>query len=335
MSAESATRAAHGPLFLLGLGRGGSTWVLDALAGANNLPTVFEPFQPERVKGAGKYGFYYVPDNDPAPGLKAFMDEVLAGERGRLWTKYRINPGHLWHGFGIFTSKGRLKNQYLKHKDLVRKYFKYRRPLPGRPLVKFIRANLMAGWLKKTYDAPVLVLLRHPGAVAESKNRLESWDSAPVLRSFLADPVLRRDYLDKVDLPDIEGLSRVAGFAMQWCVEVLVVLDQAARNGLTVVSYEGLVAKPEIEWARAVQGLGLEKTPDPEMLRRPSQQVSLLHSKDAFDTSFLSRWKKRLGPREQKEIVEMLERFNLDVYSMDEIMPRDLVHATANQGAGS
>lgn len=312
----------HAPLFLSASGRGGSTWVQDALAQANGLGTVFEPLHPQRVPGAQRHAFRYVPDDADPADLKAFLDAALAGRANRLWTHCRINTGHLWHGSGILLSPGRIKNQYLKYRQMAHNYFHYGRRRPGPPLVKCIRAPLMVGWLHRAYGAPVLVLVRHPGAVVESKNRLASWDAAPVLARFRDDEALWRDHLHGLDLPPLDGLGRVGAFTFQWCVETLVTLRQAARHGLCVTSYEHLVAAPDREWPRAASALGLAAVPGPEILGRPSQQTSLESRARAFDDSILRRWMDRLAPKERHAMQDMLDRFGIALYRMDDPMPR-------------
>ncbi|WP_027182960.1 hypothetical protein [Desulfovibrio inopinatus] len=319
------------PLFISASGRGGSTWVLDALAEANNLSTVFEPLHPIRVPGAAQYAFRYIPDDADPEELKAFLDLAMNGDVNRLWTHCRVNLEHLWHGIGIFTSPAKLKNQYRKHKNIVRNYVHYGRKRPGPQLVKFIRANLMVGWLHRAYSAPVIVLLRHPGAVVESKNRLSSWSPTEVLEQFRRDEALWNDYLAPLDLPPFDTLDRIRGFAMQWCIETLVALRQASRFGLEVIYYEKLVISPEDEWRRAINALGLSHPPQHAFTHRPSQQASLESQNVNFDHTFLSRWRTKLSTPECHAIQDMIERFHISEYHVDSPFPQDgndVVHDT-------
>jgi len=311
------------PRFIFASGRGGSTWVQDALAHANGIPTLFEPFHKDRVEGGGRFAFQFVLPDEENEALKDFLDTVMFAGHGKLWCQYRINLDHLWHGSSVFTSPGRLKRQFCKYIDMAQKIVRYRNFPPGPFVLKFIRANLMIGWLKKAYDAPCFVLLRHPGAVVESKKRLPQWTWENALGKLYADQALRTECLGDMDLPDMNGLSRVSGFALQWCLETKVALMQAAQCDIPVIAYEHLVAEPEIEWRRAADALGLAEVPDREMLARPSQQAAEAMQDRAYDLSFLSRWERRLPDRDKDVVQRLLDQFGLDVYSMASPLPRE------------
>lgn len=191
-------------------------------------------------------------------------------------------------------------------------------------MLKFIRANLMIGWLKKTYDAPCFVLLRHPGAVVESKNRLPQWSWDFDLQRLYEDERVRSECLGGVTLQDLKGLSRVSGFALQWCIETKVALEQAAQSGIPVITYERLIAEPDVEWRRAADALNLAEVPSPKMLARPSQQAAEVVKDRQYDLEFLSRWERRLTQQDKDVVQRYLDQFGLGVYSMSSPLPGEL-----------
>ena len=77
------------PLIIAGSGRSGTTWVLDAIAYANGLRTVFEPLHPQGVRKARGFAYRYVEDTASEPELAAFLTHIFTGQLRCLWTKYR------------------------------------------------------------------------------------------------------------------------------------------------------------------------------------------------------------------------------------------------------
>jgi hypothetical protein len=283
------------PLFISASGRSGSTWVQDCLARANGCITLFEPLHEERVEGAAEFAFRYLHEDD-------------------------VNP-ELEHGFQIFTSADRFRFQLAKYRRLFKDYRRYRGELAGPAVVKFIRAGLMVGWLRKTFQAPSMVLLRHPCAVVESKRRIPSWSSEFPLDRCYKDSRLREEALAGIALPDYPGLSPVSKFALHWCIETRVSLDQAGRCGIPLVFYERLVSEPDREWPRAAQALGLANTPDESLTRPPSQQSSDIGRDEPRAQTFLRKWETGLNQAERSEVRALLDLFEIPYYSVDDPLP--------------
>ena len=160
----------NAPIIIAGSGRSGTTWVLDAIANANNLRTIFEPLHPIGVPVAKPFANRYVRDDANEPELKFFMDKVFSGVFKSLWANYRVRPDRLhltYHQSGSLRHKlGFLKHNY---KKLAIHYCRYHKVKFSNLIVKFTRANLMLGWLSKNYSAKILLIVRHPGAVVHSK----------------------------------------------------------------------------------------------------------------------------------------------------------------------
>ncbi len=313
----------NSPIFISAGGRSGSTWVQDALGKANGLRTVFEPLHPERIPRAGSFAYKYIPDDREEPELKKILDEVIWGRRGRLWANYRINRQHFWHGRQAVSSFSKARRQQAKYLQMARRYFRYRRQSPEqRPVVKLIRANMMLGWLHKTYAAPILVLLRHPGAVVESKMRL--WQGGwryDELISYFDDQRLLADYWPELEVPDINRMSRAECFATVWCMETLVALDKVRRYGLSMTCYEHLLQFQHKEWQRLATELGLANIPEGPWLRQPSQQTSPQRKKSTFDQGSMGDWMKRMTAEDRQMVGETLQRFGITIYSMNSPLP--------------
>ena len=53
----------NSPIIIAGSGRGGTTWILDSIAEANNLRTIFEPLNTVFVPAAKPFAYRYVRDD--------------------------------------------------------------------------------------------------------------------------------------------------------------------------------------------------------------------------------------------------------------------------------
>ncbi len=110
------------------------------------------------------------------------------------------------------------------------------RALTGkRLLIKEIRSNLMVGWLARTFDLCVVLLLRHPCATVASQASL-GWGTKPkIVDDLLLQRELVEDHL-KNALPQFDsGVpdSTPARLAIRWAVENRVALAMAASDALS------------------------------------------------------------------------------------------------------
>ena len=178
---------------ILGSGRSGTTWLQDVLAEANNLRPVFEPLKAVTSR-VPDYEYAYLQEDANPEDLTVFLDNVFSGDFRSIWSDYRIWPSKVapsWSHFSSIANLMRYRRDLVRFKD---NYLKYH-PMVKKEalLVKFIRANLMIGWLRQRFDLDMILVLRHPGAVVESQLRLggESWDPLTRLNYYKHDKVFR------------------------------------------------------------------------------------------------------------------------------------------------
>ena len=189
---------------------------------------------------------------------------------------------------------------------------------------KFIRANLMLGWLKRNHDCSIVHVLRHPAAVVESKMRLggADWEPWRLLDSYLTDERLVRSFLSDYEKAlAMAKRSNIAAHTAIWCIENLPALRDAAAWGVCTVFYEDLLNDTAGEWKRVVEALRISEMPDPNDLRVPSQQVSPAKRGPRFDPLSATDWERALGSGSIREIDGILQAFDVDVYSVHERGP--------------
>ena len=126
-------------VLLAGTGRSGTTWVSHILNYRNDHRYIFEPFHPQKVSicGGFRYRQYVRPGNDDETYL-APAEAILTGRLRSGWSDA--------HNRKLCATKR---------------------------LVKDIRANLLLKWIHTSFSGiPIILLLRHPCAVANSRLRL-------------------------------------------------------------------------------------------------------------------------------------------------------------------
>jgi Sulfotransferase family len=311
----------NAPLIISGSGRSGTTWVLDAIAESNGLRTIFEPLNPGVVPEAGGFANRYIREDEHRPDLESFMDKTFSGNLKSLWANYRIRPDRLSIKC---NNPGTLIFNY---KLLVSHYFKYRKTSRHKGLiVKFIRANLMLGWIFRMYQPKILLLMRHPGAVAASKMQLggANWSHESVLRVYMKDEKLFSDYLFNFRDILFKRLSPVAAHTIIWCIENMIPLQRAQKKNYCLVFYEDLILNRHLEWRKIIDFLGLSRIPDREMLIRPSQQVSTEMRNKTFDDQQIGRWMKSFDQSQLIELDEMLKIFDVPFYSAYDPLPTQI-----------
>lgn len=224
---------------LLGSARSGTTWVGELIDRHRDHRVLFEPFSPARVPEMSAFeGVDYLA---PGSGTREQRDQAARMLRGEV------------------------RNGWVDHTN--------RAVLPRRRLLKEVRANCLAGWLSRTFpDSPLVLVIRHPLAVAASRLRLGWEDNLdPLLRGDL-----RERHLGEGLARTLEGwqdpLSRQVA---QWAIETAVPLRELGPDTALAVHYEQLRWDPENQAARLLAHVG--QTMDEQLtkvLERPSRTTS-------------------------------------------------------------
>ena len=313
----AAAPGSKGPRVLAGSGRSGTTWLLDSLAQANSLRTVFEPLNPGAVPSAAPYANRYLRAAQDCPELAIWMNRVLAGRDRSMWPNLRVRPDRINFSRSPKDLLGIARTMLIHSLRYLRDH--------NRPtLTKFIRGNLLLGWLSRQLSARVVLLLRHPGGVVASrlKTAPAAWDDpAALLRTYLSDPVLVADHLDRVaDLLN-ESLDPVEIYTALWCIENLIPMRQADDGLISIVHYEPLLANDDREWRRVLDSLDLDHRPTQESLSRPSQQASHAMKRRTFTEQHVGRWIDALSEKQRQRVDFMLERFGITAYRTSDPFP--------------
>lgn len=308
---------------IAGSGRSGTTWVLDALALPNKRRTIFEPLHPACVANASKYSYRYIGQHAKNDVLNHFFRELLEGAMHGIWIDYRVRSDRVWPTLARFSSLRNFREWYLRLKKLVRNRRRYRPYLHNPPMIKMIRGNLLLGWLVKNFSVNVALLVRHPGAVIESMNRLrgEDWEPEKVLSIYQEQIELLERISPKARKLIALSKTELEKYMLAWCLENALPIREAEDNGVHVVFYENLVVNPEKEWCSLASALGLDKVPDESVFITPSQQAAPGKKSEDYAKVRLGRWMEAYSTSELKLMQDILDQLDVTCYRMDDPLP--------------
>jgi hypothetical protein len=314
-----ANRSTSEARVISGSNRSGTTWLLDVLAQANSLRTIFEPLHPDATPSSRPYSNRYLHPGQPCPELEQFLLRILAGEMESGWSNFRIRPDRL----DPFGSPKRFLGNL---RTLALHYLRYRRDRWRPTITKFVRANLLLGWIATNLPVRPLLLVRHPAAVVASKLRADpgAWhDPRELLKAYFSDESLVTDHLSHCGTLSHEKMSDIEVHTALWCVENLVPIHQAESCGIEIAHYERLLMNDEREWQRVLEQLNLSRRPGAELLARPSQQASESMKRSQFTESHVGRWMDAYTASEREQIDGILAMFGISMYRSSDPLPFD------------
>lgn len=266
-------------VFLAGSGRSGTTWLSDLINHRGEYRLIFEPFYPQRVGLCGSFNLrQYLRANDDRVEFLAPAREILSGRIRSLWTDRS-------RGLRVFH----------------------------RRLVKDIRANLFLYWMHAHFpEMPIILLLRHPCAVAESRLALGWRDN---LDEILTQKELLEDFLEPFEAEIRNARTPFERHVFLWCIENYVPLMQFGPGEVHVSFYENLRLRPEEELRRLFAFLGEEF--DTEILRKADHPSAL--SRGIVPP--VGAWRRSLGGGQVRRAMEILDPFGLGGMYGEDSMP--------------
>jgi hypothetical protein len=269
-------------VFLAGTGRSGTTWVADIINYANDYRLMFEPFYSEEVDILShfRYKQYLRPDNCDPDFLEP-AKAILSGQVRSNWID-----------------------------SVNRTVFARKR------LIKDIRAHHLLKWIKTNFpEIPIILLLRHPCAVAHSKLKLD-WDTH--LDVFLSQDELVDDFLRPFRAEIEAARTTFEKHIFMWCIENYVPLKQFKTGEVQLAFYEYFCTEPENAVDRLFTFLGEaydERVFD--AVRKPS---SLSREESAVITGedLTRSWVRHFTEEQIQSAVKILSLFGLEtIYSSD------------------
>lgn len=273
-------------VFLAGTERSGTTWISDIINYNNEYRYIFEPFWALKVDICKPFQShqYLRPHNQNECFVHA-AKYILSGNIRNPWT-----------------------DQY------HRKFFANRR------LIKDVRANLFLKWAHSHFpEVPIVLLLRHPCAVARSYFGRER--PYPILDKFLIQEELMEDFLNpfKQEIKNVK--SDFEAFIFSWCIQNYVPLKQFKLGEIHVCFYERFCEDPENE----IRGLFsfLRKPYISAVLKQIKNPSPQCFKKSAVITggSLIDSWRDYISGDQIYRALKILYIFGLDKVYSENSMP--------------
>lgn len=274
-------------IFLAGTGRSGTTWLEDIINYTGSYRIMFEPFHSKKVDMVNHFSYrqYINPNNRDRKFIEP-AEIILSGKIRHSWI-----------------------DQF--NKSII----------PKKRIIKDIRAHFMLKWIKEMFpEIPIILLLRHPCAVACSKLKL-GWGTH--LEEFLSQEELMDDYLNPFrDVIEYHYKRKNNDFykhILMWCIENYVPLKQFKKDEIQIIFYEKLCINPEEEARKIFDYIGedcfIQKVMS--VIKKPSA-LSRKESAIYSMTSLIDGWKRQVTDKQLRATIEMLSLFGLqEIYSKD------------------
>lgn len=207
------------PIYLVGLPRSGTTWIGEVVNTSPGVKYFFEPFNFRFIPEAIPHRQKYVHSTDQDEDFARYCRDAFAG---------KINHQH-----------------YKFHLNWIYKKIPW---FPGRVTIKDVNSLLALEWIDYHINPKIVMIMRHPCAVASSWFRL--WggpqkELETLLEQLLKQPKLMRDYLQ----PFEELMRKAQGFWQQvgvfWGAMYYVALEQQKKHPhWLVVQHEQFCQQP-------------------------------------------------------------------------------------------
>lgn len=276
------------PIFLTGLPRSGTTWIASVMNTALGIKYFHEPFNP---------------DNHPniAPPRLQFLQ---ANDRNEQFSDYYR---------AAFQGKCREPLMVSQLSGIYKKWIGF----PGRVLIKDVHTYLALEWIDAHVNPKIVIVIRHPCAVADSWHRLCWTPAQKACPRILEQPELINIYLKNFEdiLSDAKDFWEVIGAFWGACYSVILRQQEKHPNWI-IVRHEDICQDPENQYKELFKKLNLTRTKKTEKILTTS---TTRDSGQAYETQRITsqeadKWKRRLKPEEIEKVRQFVKPFELNLY---------------------
>lgn len=212
-----------------------------------------------------------------------------------------------------------------------RPFYRYYRPYTSRIVFKVIHGcEDRLNWFRDTFNGRIVYLVRHPIAVSLSR---EGFPTLPALisssygRHFTSDQLRFAEDIYRFGTMLEQGV-------LSWCLQTAVPLREATDDWV-VASYEQLILEPEPIIRQLESKLDLPKpqrmldqlaTPSRSSRKSDGSTRQLLDAgQPARARRLVEKWRDRVNAEEERGVMDILQRFDIDIYRAGEVLPSDHV----------
>lgn len=279
------------PIFVTGNGRSGTSWIGEMLGFAPNVLYYREPCHPRRNGMDPASSEQIWSKIVPEDGQDIFFERTLS----------RAFQGHFWRGCGFSLTD-----------------YSNRAVISPRVIVKEVASFASTEWVYKTWFPEVLVIMRHPGAYAESVRKLHQGPSELTrLELLTTNPILMGKYKDMISAALSHVNSGVDASIVAWAIRTRVYLDAKAHHqDWRLVHYENIARAPVEEMKKIYCALSLSWNEDVKtrILATTTKDTKGSYSTSRKVGSRIDAWRTEL-PEETRSLARhMLEILDIPYY---------------------
>jgi hypothetical protein len=306
-------------VLVVGVPRGGTTWVGQALGHAEGAAYVHEPdgahdpfaFRSRFADGLGNHAILDV--EDAAPSYERLWRGAFAG--GRLPTS--LAPRLAACAFaGLAPERRRLARRGESIDLRTRAVLWGARPLGARSdvdavVVKSVNAALSVEWIYEHLDRPkVLVVRRDPRNVLASWSAMGFGPPGPRVIGAMTEVARRRWHLD-LQVGDDAAVRSAA-----LCACLMLGLHDGLRRHpeWSVVSHEAACRDPEVVLAAAAAEVGLEFGERARTFVRDSNREGTGYATDRVAQDLPDQWRERLSTEQIDAIESIMAQIPADLW---------------------
>lgn len=284
-----------------GMHRSGTTWVGNMLAASKQVAYISEPLnvwhRPGVLRAATPHWYTYICNDNQIEYLPAFQ-ELL---------QFNYHTSSELKSIKSLKDFGRMCRDWYV-------FWNGRRHIQI-PLIKDPFAVFSLEWFGKTIGSRIIIIVRHPAAVASSLKKL-GWDFD--FRDMLDQPLLMRDLLNRfrndIEQEIVAPGDLISQSCLLWRMVYTSVHEMSMRfPEFIVVRHEDISLEPLAAFEQIYQKLNLEFTAEiqNEVLsassgRNPeATSMKTVHSVHIDSRANIKSWGKQLSQREIDRIQEL------------------------------
>jgi hypothetical protein len=282
--------ASHKPLFIVGHGRSGTTWVGRTFSQHPGVLYYNEPCHFGHRSAEERYEnfFSYVTANGHAGPYKRHLDAAMSGRSLRKSAEWLMD-----------------------HRKVGRRLLG-----PYRVVVKEVATIMSVDWIRSEYAPDFLVLFRHPCAVALSELQ-QGIDVEMSKRKLLGLTRLFADHLGPYETLIRKAVRPYEIFGAVYGARNRILANFVERHRIeTVLLYEELSRDPLQVFARLFGSFGLDMPQEVKtyVSSTTSTEIGGLYGTTKDSAAHIARWKQVLTAEEALQVRDFVLPFGLPWY---------------------
>jgi Sulfotransferase domain len=287
-------------IFLFSTPRGGSTWLMELIAGQPGFKFFDEPLNIRRanVQHTGLF-----------PDWKLLMPEAMD-------TAY------------IFEYLKDLANNRYKHMNPT-PFRKNYRPVTSRIIFKIHEIEHLINEVERHFDAQILYLLRHPIATTISRRVLPRLDLF-MTSNFFMNECLSEPQRKAILAVYAKGTDYDRGI-LSWCFQNVYPLNHLSHENWGVITYEELVLNPAKSCELLSEKFHLPDlnkmlkdvdAPSTNIQMSGKDTIAIMHDPDRErrQRGLVNKWRKRITPSQEARTYEITSMFDIDAYFINSLV---------------